>query len=85
MSSWPRSSSSAGALVDQAPQALGERHAAGVDADERDGVEVVVALDDLVRDPRERPLDRFAVEQQAPVGGHGMLLHRLLSGLAGPS
>ena len=45
----------AGALGDQPAQALRERHAALVDADERDLVEVVVPLDDLVRDPRERP------------------------------
>ena len=66
----------AGALGDQAAEPLGERHAARVDADERDGVEVVVALDDLVRDPRERALDRLAVEQDPPVRRHGMLMHR---------
>ena len=65
-----------GALVDQPAQALRERDAAGVDADERDGVEVLVALDDLVRDPRERAVDRLAVEQNPPVRRHGMLLHR---------
>ena len=53
MSSWPRSSSRLGALLDQAAQAVGERHAARVDPDERDRVELLVALDDLVRDPRE--------------------------------
>ena len=57
----------AGALLDQAPQAMGERHAARVDADERDGVELLVALDDLVRDPRECARDRVAVEQE-PAG-----------------
>ena len=41
----------AGELGDQAPQPLGERDAARVDADERDGVEIGIALDDLVGDP----------------------------------
>jgi hypothetical protein len=35
-----------------------------VDADEGDTREVGVALDDLVRDPRERALDRLAVEKK---------------------
>jgi len=34
-----------------------------VDPDERNLVELRVPLDDLVRDPRERPLDRLAVEE----------------------
>src|SRR5215218_2875402 len=38
----------AGALGDKAPEALRERHAPRVDPDERDLVEVVAALDDLV-------------------------------------
>ena len=66
----------AGALGDEPPQALRERHAAGVDPDERDRVEVLVALDDLVGDARERPLDRFAVQQDPPVRGDGMAIHR---------
>jgi hypothetical protein len=33
-----------------------------VDADERDLVEVGVALDDLVRDPRQRLRDRLGIE-----------------------
>jgi hypothetical protein len=33
-----------------------------VDADERDPLEVAVALDDLVRDPRQRALDRLGIE-----------------------
>ena len=75
----------AGALGDEPLQPLGERDAAGVDADEGDRLEVVVALDDLVRDPRERPLDRFA----RPAGGarpgrRQAYSFELLSGLAGP-
>jgi hypothetical protein len=34
-----------------------------VDADERDPREVCVALDDLVRDPRQRLRDRLGVEK----------------------
>jgi hypothetical protein len=33
-----------------------------VDADQRDPLELGVALDDLVRDPGQRPGDRFAIE-----------------------
>jgi hypothetical protein len=33
-----------------------------VDADECDPLEVGVALDDLVRDPRQRALDVFGIE-----------------------
>ncbi len=76
MSSWPSVELGAGPLGDEAAEALGERDAARVDADERDRVEVVVALDDLVGDPRERPLDRFAVQQDAPVRGYGRAMHR---------
>ena len=43
-----------GALLDQAAQTLGERHAARVDSDEGDLVDRCVALDDLVRDTGER-------------------------------
>jgi hypothetical protein len=49
-------------LRDPAAQPLGERNAARVDADERDAAEVGVALDDLVRDPRQRAFDRLGVE-----------------------
>ena len=51
------------ALLDEPAEALRDRHAARVDADERDRVEVLVALDDLVRDARERPADGLVVEQ----------------------
>jgi hypothetical protein len=34
-----------------------------VDADQGHAVELRVALDDLVRDPGERPLDRLGVEE----------------------
>jgi hypothetical protein len=62
MSSWPKATSELESSAIPPPQALRERHAAGVDADERDLGEVGVALDDLVRDPRERLRDRLGIE-----------------------
>jgi hypothetical protein len=50
-------------LLDPRAQALRERHAARVDADQRDALEVGVALDDLVGDPRQRFGDRLGVEE----------------------
>jgi hypothetical protein len=41
----------AGPLLDQTSQAVRERDAASLDADERDPGQVRVRLDDLVRDP----------------------------------
>jgi len=58
-------------LADPAPQPLGERHAAGVDADERDLREVGIALDDLVRDPRQRLGDRLGIENGRSCRGLG--------------
>jgi hypothetical protein len=58
-------------LGDPPPQALRERHAARVNADERDPLEVGVALDDLVRNPRQRALDRLGVENGSGFGGLG--------------
>jgi len=54
---------------DPPPQPLRERDAARVDPDERDPLEVRVALDDLVRDPRQRALDRLGVEDRLRCGG----------------
>src|SRR5436305_7154448 len=48
---------------DPPAQALGERDAAGMDPDEGDRIEIGVALDDLVRNPGERPVDVVAVEK----------------------
>ena len=76
MSSCPMLELDAGALGDQAAEALGQRHPAGVDPDERDGLELVVALDDLVCDPRERSADRLTVEQDSSGRCNGMLMHR---------
>jgi len=64
-----------GALLDESPQPLCERNAAGVDANERDGLEIVVAFDDLVRDPGERSCDLFGVQQNPVRGSRGMLRH----------
>ena len=47
---------------DPPAEALSERDAARVDADERDAVEVGIPFDDLVRDPGQRALDRLGIE-----------------------
>jgi hypothetical protein len=76
----------AGEVLDQAPQALRERHPAGVDADQRDAIELGIALDDLVRDPVQRALQSICIEEDALSGGRmGRLAQaQLLSGLTGP-
>jgi hypothetical protein len=51
-----------GQLLDATAQPLGDRDPAGVDADQRDALEIRVPLDDLVRDPRQRALDRLGIE-----------------------
>jgi hypothetical protein len=70
-------------LLDEAPEPLGQRDAARVDADEGGALEVRVALHDLVRDARNRAPQRLAVEQELV-----RLCRRshepLLSGLTGP-
>src|SRR5581483_528894 len=50
-----------GELLDQPPQPLGDEDTARVDADQRDVVEALVALDDLVGDAVEGALERFCV------------------------
>ena len=50
-------------LGDPRPESLRERHPARLDPHQRDAPELRVPLDDLVRDSRERPLDRLAVEE----------------------
>ena len=52
-------------LLDQAAKPLGQRDAACVDADEGDVFQVGVALDDLVRDARERARERVGVEKDS--------------------
>jgi hypothetical protein len=56
-------------LCDPPPQPLRQRNASRVDSDQRDPVEVGVALDDLVRDPRQRALDRLGIEDGLRFGG----------------
>ena len=51
-------------LLDQGGQPLGERDAARMDSDERERAQVVVSLDDLVRDARERARKRLCVQQR---------------------
>jgi hypothetical protein len=52
----------AGAFLDQPAQALRERDTARLDPDEGDAREIGVGLDDLVRDARKRPAERFVVQ-----------------------
>jgi hypothetical protein len=40
-----------------------------VDADKGDALELGIALDDLVRDPRQRALDRLGIEDSVRFGG----------------
>jgi len=61
----------AGELRNPPAQPLRERDAACVDADERDPGEVGVALDDLVRDPRQRLGDRLGIENGRSCRGLG--------------
>ena len=74
----------AGALLDQAREPLRERDAAGLDPDERDVVELGVALDDLVGDSRKSPPERVRVEERSSPESGACVFIRLLSGLAGP-
>ncbi len=53
------------ALGDQRAQSPRERHAACMDADERERGEIVGALDELVRESRERPRHRIRIEDLA--------------------
>ena len=53
----------AGSLLDQPSQAVCKRDAARLDADERDAGEIGICLDDLVRDPRQRPAQRISIEE----------------------
>src|SRR6478736_5364374 len=62
----------AGALFDQPSQTVRERHTARLDADERDPGEIRICLDDLVRDPRQRPAERISIEKD----GSRRSLHR---------
>ena len=84
MSSVPRSTSAPENSSDQAAEAVRERDASRVDADERDRVEVGVRLDDLVGDAVKGALERFCVEELPGSGSLGSCQSDLLSGLTGP-
>jgi hypothetical protein len=58
-------------LLDALAQPLRERDATRVDPDERELREVGVALDDLVRDARQRLRDRLGVEKGSRCRGFG--------------
>jgi len=82
----------AGELGDPTAQALCDRYATRVDPDQRDPLELGVPLDDLVRDPRQRALDRLGIEDSLRFRGlraqgalRALLTLGLLSGLSGPS
>ena len=66
-------------LADQRVQAAAEDGAAGVDADQREPVRVLILLDDLVGDPDQRPAQIVVIE-------HDLLVAHLLllPGLSGP-
>jgi hypothetical protein len=84
-------------IVDQPAKAVCERDPPRMDADQCNLFQVRITLDDLVRDPGERPLDRLAVEENLLAGPRtdqdagGIAGLRaafdigLLSGLTGPS
>ena len=61
----------AAALGDQRAQPARERDAARVDPDEGEPRQVVVALDQLVREPRERPRQGVRVEDLARPAARG--------------
>ena len=65
MSSAPVAGRDAGELLDQRPQALGDRDAPGVDPDERELRDVGMALDDLVGDAAKRALEVVLAQQHA--------------------
>jgi hypothetical protein len=65
-------------LGDRIRQSVGQRHAAALDADEHELGRPGVLLDDLVRDPHDRPAD--------VVRGHdSAAAHRTPPGLTGPA
>jgi len=88
--------SRSGPLLDQPGEAPGERHAARLDADHGELVEVGRSLDDLVRDPGQRPRERRFIEEDLPrhlrrthgatrvADERACMVIGLLSGLAGP-
>ena len=89
---------SAGSLLDQPAETVRKGDAAGLDPDERHPHQIWIRLDDLVRDPRQRPPQCVGIEED----GSRRSLHRthragrvdglragsfmrLLPGLTGPA
>src|SRR5580765_983414 len=88
----------AGALVDEPTETMCKGDAASLDPDERDPRQIRVRLDDLVRDPRQRPSQCVGIEEDGSRRGlhrtHGAgrvdglradRFMRLLPGLTGPA
>ena len=72
--------------LDGSREALGERDATRLDADEHEALEATVALDDLVREACERPAHAFLVEDDAAAAfGEGALRHKKISPARGRS
>jgi hypothetical protein len=65
-----------GALGDEPAQALGNRNAAAVNAYEREALEIVGLLDQLVSDTREGALDRLGIENGLPYRAAGGIQSR---------
>ena len=85
-------------LLDQPTETVRKGDAAGLDPDERDPRQIRVRLDDLVRDPRQRPPQCVGIEEDGSRRGlhrtHGAgrvdglragSFMRLLPGLTGPA
>ena len=70
MSSAPVGTVVAVDLADRLRQPPGERHAARPDPDQRQLLDAAIALENLVRDPRERPAHAVGVHHD----GHGRTL-----------
>ena len=58
----PKINDVTGALGNERAQSLGDRGAAGLNAYEREALEIVGLLDQLMRDARDRAIDRLGVE-----------------------
>ncbi len=80
MSRSPSGISTLEQLLEQTLQTPGEERSATVDADESQSGSLRVALGDLVRDARQRPLHVLLAEDDLLAA----LIHRFLPGLTGP-
>ena len=80
MSSEPTGRRTLLVLLDEVGEALGQRMAAGAQADQDQVIGPAMALDDLVGHPDQGTPEIVGVEDAA-LRWHG---HRLLGGLSGP-